>query len=928
MKNLLLNYLIILFFNILYIIKMKKIFHILIFAILFISIGCYSQYYLSDGKYDEGKRIFTGFLNFKGEFDPDNYHYEWNNASSYLLNPFTKLSLKISLECDKYLHIYITDAAQQRWEHPLSISDSYKKKIQTCEQKKSLQDFGLFINENNEEPFYISLTNPETKELIFTTENTDFLYSDLFISFAGLISTNDVYGFGERYHELKLGDGKFTMWPNDTSGIHPDTGEGGYNAMGIHPLGFHKTDKNTFVGLLFNNINAQDLIIKSNYTELNENHVLLEHITIGGVIDYFITVNDTPDKALISLHDIIGHPTLPPFWSLGFHQCKWGYKNDKEIRYVYQNYVANQLPIDTFWGDIDILQDYRIFTLNQQNFPDLPNLIHELHENNYKFVPIVDLGFPMKEIDEYYKRGKETNAFIKSNYTKEDLISYVWPEEAVFPDFFSKAGVELWDYAMRKYYQNIKYDGIWLDMNEPAMIKVDDITRGELLPSGVTFDPDKNYYEYIPYIPGYREDHPTIRGRTLSENCYSTAVDENKFLYGYNFKPMLNYMQNVYTNKNLVKILGTRPFILSRSTTLSHGRNAFHWLGDNDSKYEDMRNGLNGIFQFQIYGIPMTGDDICGFNRESWDEICARWMSLGAFFPFARNHNSVNMPPQEPFAFGLDSKTLSSSKLALNMRYSLLRYYYTELFKVSLGEKGSFFKPLFFEYFNEENTSINMAESFMVGDAFAIYPVFKNEIDDINVYMPKDDWNVFPSGEIYKSKGEWDGGFVTLSGEYNIIHIFMRGGQIFPHQNTESKFIPNTKALQKEKTELYIIPDSESHTAKGDIIFDNDEYDTIKRGNYYYIHFNYDKDILKFDVINSMNSKYENKDIYISKLKFFRMKYLSEKIKVDIARVEFRNGKASHLLINYINDDIFEVDLTKINAKFNEISQVKFFKNN
>ena len=101
-----------------------------------------------------------------------------------------------------------------------------------------------------------------------------------------------------------------------------------------------------------------------------------------------------------------------------------------------------------------------------------------------------------------------------------------------------------------------------------------------------------------------------------------------------------------------------------------------------------------------------------------------------------------------------------------------------------------------------------------------------------------------------------------------------------------------------------------------------------KRGNYYYIHFNYDKDILKFDVINSMNSKYENKDIYISKLKFFRMKYLSEKIKVDIARVEFRNGKASHLLINYINDDIFEVDLTKINAKFNEITQVKFFKNN
>ena len=187
---------------------MKKFFTISILTILFVSISCYSQYYLSDGKYDEGKRIFTGFLNFKGDFDPDNYHYEWNNKTSYLLKPITKLSLKISLECDKYLHIYITDAAEQRWEHPLSISDSYKQKIKTCSQTKSLKDFGLTICEQDTDPFYISLTNPETNELIFTTENTDFLYTDYFISFAGLITTNDVYGFGERYHELKLGDGK------------------------------------------------------------------------------------------------------------------------------------------------------------------------------------------------------------------------------------------------------------------------------------------------------------------------------------------------------------------------------------------------------------------------------------------------------------------------------------------------------------------------------------------------------------------------------------------------------------------------------------------------------------------------------------------------------------------------------------------------
>ena len=899
----------------------------LILATLLLSISCYSQYYLTDPKYSEDGTKFSGVLYFQGEFNPDNYHYDWTaNNTKELLNPIERLNIQISLECDKYLHIYVTDAINKRWENQFSISESYQEKIKTCSQTKTLKDFGLYISEETSEPFYITLINPENNELIFTTENTDFIYSDLFIGFGGFVSTNDIYGFGERFHELNLGDGKYTMWPNDTGGIHEDKGDGGYNAMGIHPLGFHRTSKNTFIGLLFNNINAQDIFIESGYDKWN-NTVLLEHRTIGGVIDYYITINDTPDKALISLHDIIGHPMLVPYWSLGFHQCRWGYHSTQNIRDVYENYVAYELPIDTFWGDIDILQDYRIFTLNEKNFKDLPNLIYELHENNYKFVPIVDIGFPMKEEDEFYMRGKETNAFIKSNYTNEDLISHVWPGRAVFPDFFCNSGVELWKYAMERYYQTVKYDGIWLDMNEPAMIYVDDENRGEILPEGKTFDPNMNRYEYLPYIPGYRKDHPNIRTRSLSENSYSNSLNENEFLYGYNFKPLMNYIENMITNADIISITNKRPFILSRSTALGHGKYSFHWLGDNTADYEHMRNGVNGIFQFQIYGVPMTGDDICGFFNDSWDELCARWMSLGSFFPFSRNHNHADYKSQEPYVFGKNSLTYKSSKLALNMKYSLLRYYYTNLFKVSLGEKGSFFKPLFFEYYSDLNTTLDMAESFMIGDSFIIYPIYKNETDDIEVYMPKDDWNIFPTGEIYKSKGNWTGGKIKLSGEYNKIHIFMRGGKIFPYQNTFNKFIPNSKALNKEKTELYIIPDSETHIANGDIIFDNDEYDTLSSKNYYYIHIEFYMNMMLFSTNNEMKTNYEYKDIYVSKLKFFRMKYL-ENEKYDIARVELKNGKVVHVLINYLSEDIFEFDLSKNNIRFYEIDRVLFIKNN
>ena len=324
----------------------------------------------------------------------------------------------------------------------------------------------------------------------------------------------------------------------------------------------------------------------------------------------------------------------------------------------------------------------------------------------------------------------------------------------------------------------------------------------------------------------------------------------------------------------------------------------------------------------------MTGDDICGFIWESSDKLCARWMSLGAFFPFSRNHNFIGNRGQEPYAYGEDSYTFKSSKNALRTRYSLIRYYYTKLFKVSIGEKGSFFRPLYFEYYEDDNTHEHMDESFMIGDTFLIYPVFKDEEDNIEVYMPSDDWSKFPSGDIYKSRREWYGGKVRLSGEllsgeFGQLHIFMRGGKIFPYQNTFDKFIPNTKALNNEKTELYIIPDSVNHEASGEVIFDNDEYDTKSTKNYYYININFSAKSLTFNIKNSMTSSYNNQDIYISKLKFFRMKYLKDQLTEN--KIKIKYGTESKI-IDFVSesDDVIEVDLSDLNIKFYEINEATF----
>ena len=64
-----------------------------------------------------------------------------------------------------------------------------------------------------------------------------------------------------------------------------------------------------------------------------------------------------------------------------------------------------------------------------------------------------------------------------------------------------------------------------------------------------------------------------------------------------------------------------------------------------------MNYSIAAIMNFNMFGIPHTGSDICGFHGSGPlnEEMCARWIQLATFYPFARNHYANDSTPSEPY---------------------------------------------------------------------------------------------------------------------------------------------------------------------------------------------------------------------------------------------------------------------------------------
>ena len=82
--------------------------------------------------------------------------------------------------------------------------------------------------------------------------------------------------------------------------------------------------------------------------------------TIGGVLDMYVFLGPTSDSVIQQYTEVIGRPIMPPYWSLGFQLCKYGYNSATNLKAVIER--NRQLGIPYVITDFMLLR-YHCFTL-------------------------------------------------------------------------------------------------------------------------------------------------------------------------------------------------------------------------------------------------------------------------------------------------------------------------------------------------------------------------------------------------------------------------------------------------------------------------------------------------------------------------------------------------------------------------------------
>jgi alpha-glucosidase len=542
------------------------------------------------------------------------------------------------------------------------------------------------------------------------------------------------YGFGERTGLLDKRGRRYTCWTTDEYAHQGPGTDALYQAIPFF-LGLDSAGHS--YGLFLNNTFRSAF----DFTAVQQG---TWHMQIaGGELDYYVIYGPEPAHVLARYTELTGRMRLPPRWALGYQQSRWSYESDPVVRDLAAQLRRRRIPCDAIYLDVDHMDGNRVFTWDRERFPDPAGLIAELGTQGFKVVPIIDVGVKHQPESGYriYDEGAERDYFIKTSRSAdaEDFLCYVWPGLCAFPDF-TREDVRQWWGGCYRELLDLGVSGFWNDMNEPAM---HDTPYDQ--PGSASSEPPLD-------TPQGPEHEPTTHAE--ARNVY--AYLENQATY--------TALRSMRPDK--------RPFLLTRAGYAGIQRYAAVWTGDNGSYWEHLEMSLPQLLNLGLSGVAFAGADIGGFFADASPELFARWMQLGALYPFARASSAKGCASNEPWAWGEDAERIS--RQAIELRYRLLPYLYT-LFEEAARTGAPILRPLFYHYPDDTATHL-LHDQALLGRDLLLAPVLRPGKVCREVYLPHGVWYDFHSGERLAGPR-----YVLAAAELAApMPLYARGGAVIP----------------------------------------------------------------------------------------------------------------------------------------------------
>ncbi|MBO9728887.1 MAG: DUF4968 domain-containing protein [Chitinophaga sp.] len=638
-------------------------------------------------------------------------------------------------------------------QHPLAADFSYAviaqpvtTRVQTTQNEREINvttdSLQFRITKN---PFSIHFFTP-SGEVINEDETgltTSWIGNDV-TTYKKMQEGERFIGLGEKTGNLdRKGEG-YTNWNSDKFGYA--TNQDPIYATIPFYIGIHH---HVNYGIFFDNT------FQSDFNFGASNNRFSSFGARGGEMNYYLIYHPQMADIIASYTSLTGRMPMPPLWSLGYQQNRYSYYPDTEVLRIAQTLREKKIPSDGITLDIHYMDTYKLFTWNKDRFPNPSQLTKQLGNMGFKLTVIVDPGIKVEDGYAAYENGKKENIFIKysdgQNYTGQ-----VWPGWCHFPDFTSVKGRDWWKGQIKSYIQN-GVRGIWNDMNEIA-------TWGQKMPDNVLFN-----YEGHPVT--HQQAH-NIYGLQMVRASYEGSREELK----------------------------KRPFLLTRAAYAGSQRYSAIWTGDNRAEEDHMLLGVRLLNSLGLSGMPFSGMDIGGFTGNPTVSLYARWMQIGAFIPYFRNHTGVNTKSSEPWAYG--EEVLEITRNYVNLRYQLLPYLYSSMYEATRTGMPVMRTLALTNTFDAKVYDTRFQNQYGYGSAFMIAP-FESTKEFGAVYFPAGKWYNLYNDSLTNGNQE-----MITPLNIKTLPVYVKESSIIPMQS----LIQNTAEKPSDTLFLHIYKGEQPHS--------------------------------------------------------------------------------------------------------------------